>query len=176
MLPAGAIETPFNYRFHGRKLTLDDPYGAGVQPDFVVVKDGEEMSLERYSYMTQRRRADALQLDGQELITARWPSSRRRKKASSRSLDDTAGNLRIPNSRTQLSRTDPDRESDARVSQAPGISRTTRGTTIEGPGFNEAVRRVGGAQASLGLITALQRIPEGQRFNYAGSPRLRPGG
>lgn len=161
VLKKAVIETPFNYRFHGSKLTLDDYMRRQRATGLLVVKDGEIVA-ERYNYM---RSADMRMLSNSmaKTITA-LAIVKAQEEGFIRSLDDTAetyapqlkdtlyGQTRIVN----LMRM----SSGARyIEDYSGHDDRAR--------FNEAVRRVGVAQAAR-LITA-RSDPEGQRFNYAGA-------
>ncbi|MDF3887947.1 serine hydrolase domain-containing protein [Cupriavidus basilensis] len=161
VLKKAAIETPFNYRFHGRKLTLDDYMQRQRATGLLVVKDGEIVA-ERYNYM---RSADMRMLSNSmaKTITA-LAIVKAQEEGFIRSLDDTAETY-VPQLKDTL-------YGQTRIVNLMRMSSGARyiedySGHDDRARFNEAVRRVGVAQAAR-LITA-RSDPEGRRFNYAGA-------
>ncbi|KJK21447.1 beta-lactamase [Burkholderiaceae bacterium 16] len=161
VLKKAAVETPFNYRFHGRQLNLDDYMQRQRATGLLVVKDGEIVA-ERYNYM---RSADMRMLSNSmaKTITA-LAIVKAQEEGFIHSLDDTAETY-VPQLKDTL-------YGQTRIVNLMRMSSGARyiedySGHDDRARFNEAVRRVGVAQAAR-LITA-RSDPEGQRFNYAGA-------
>lgn len=160
-LKKAAIEAPFSYRFRGRKLTLDDYMQRQRATGLLVVKDGEIVA-ERYNYM---RSADMRMLSNSmaKTITA-LAIVKAQEEGFIRSLEDTAETYAPQLKDTLYGQT-----------RIVNLMRMSSGARFiedysehdDRARFNDAVRRVGVAQAAR-LIT-VRSDPEGQRFNYAGA-------